>query len=102
EHVGTYSLWVDFRKQTSGESFQLLSDYSSRIHYLTRIIRFIALLGGLNLYMGCFNLFLFFYHNLYGNLIGTINLLIGAICMIGMTRLIRKRKKLKTEQQIFE
>lgn len=102
EHVGTFSNWVYFRKKTSEESFQLFSDYSSRIQYLTRIIRFIAMLGGLNLYIGCFNLFLFFYHNLYGNLIGTINLLIGAICMIGMMRLVRKRKKLKAEQQIFE
>ena len=102
EHVGTFSNWVYFRKKTPEESFQLFSDYSSRIQYLTRIIRFIALLGGLNLYMGCFNLFLFFYHNLYGNLIGTINLLIGAICMIGMMRLIRKRKKIKAEQRIFE
>lgn len=102
EHVGTFSGWVYFRKKTSEESFQLLSDYSSRIQYLTRIIRFIAMLVGLNLYMGCYNLFLFFYHNLYGNLIGTINLLIGAICMIGMMRLVRKRKKLKAEQQIFE
>ena len=102
EHVGTFSGWVYFRKKTSEESFQLFSDYSSRIQYLTRIIRFIAVLGGLNLYIGCFNLFMFFWHNFYGNLIGTINLLIGAISMIGMTRLIRKRKKIKAEQRIFE
>lgn len=102
EHVGTFSNWIYFRKKTSEESFQLFSDYSSRIQYLTRIIRFIAMFGGLNLYIGCFNLFLFFFYNNYGNIIGTINLLIAAFCTIGVIPLIRKRKGLKAEQRIFE
>ena len=102
EHVGTFSNWVYFRKKTSEESFQLFSDYSSRIQYLTRIIRFIAMLDGLTLYIGCYNLFLFFYLNSYVNIIGIVNLLIAAFCTIGVIRLVRKRKKLKVEQQIFE
>lgn len=105
EHIGTMARWVYFRKKVSGEDFQLFSDNASRIRYLTRIIRFIALLGGLNLYFGGYNMFLLFqmlrYH-VYINLLGVINLLIAAACAFGMFRIARKRKRLKTEQQIFE
>ena len=105
EHVGSMFRWAYFRKKTAGEDFRLFSDNASRIRYLTQIIRFIALLGGLNLYIGCYNLFMFFqalrYH-VYINLLGIINLLIAATCAYGMYRVAQKRKKLKTEQQIFE
>lgn len=105
EQVGTMSRWVYFRKKVSGEDFQIFSDNDSRIRYLTRIIRFIAVLGGLNLYYGCYNMFMLFqlqrYHN-YINLLGVINLLIGAACAFGILRIARKRKRLKAEQQIFE
>ncbi len=105
EQVGVMSRWVYFRKKVSGEDFQLFSDNASRVRYLTRVIRFIALLGGLNLYMGCFNIFMFFQaiqHHNYINLLGIVNLLIAAACACGAFRLFRKRKKLKVEQQIFE
>lgn len=106
EHVGSMFRWAYFRKKTAGEDFQLFSDNASRIRYLTQIIRFIALIGGLNLYMGAYNLFLFIiqvrrYHN-YFNLIGIVNLLLAVLCAFGIYHIARKRKKLKTEQQIFE
>lgn len=105
QQVGTMSRWVYFRKKVSGEDFQLFSDNASRIRYLTRIISFIALLGGLNLYIGGYNIFMLFQtlqHHVYINLVGVINLLIAAACAFGMFRIARKRKRLKTEQQIFE
>lgn len=106
QQVGTMFHWAYFRKKTAGEEFQLFSDYASRIRYLTRIIRFIALIGGLNLYMGAYNLYLLFfmmsrYHN-YINLFGIVNLLLAAFCAFGIYRIARKRKALKKEQQIFE
>lgn len=102
EHVGTFHRWAYFRKKTTEESFRLFSDNASRIKNLTRIICFIALLCGLNLYFGCFNLFMYFCWNSYLNILGVINCLIAVIGMIGLIRLFRKRKKLKSEQQIFE
>lgn len=105
EQVGTMSRWVYFRKKVSGEDFQLFSDNASRIRYLTRIIRFIALLGGLNLFVGGYNIFMFLqtlqYHN-YFSLLGVVNLLIAVVCVFGILRIVRKRKGLKVEQQIFE
>ncbi len=105
EQVGTMSRWVYFRKKASGETFQLFSDYASRIRYLTQIIRFVAMIGGLNLYFGCYNMFMLFqmrqYH-IYINLFGIINFLIAAACAFGILRIARRRKELKTEQQIYE
>ncbi len=101
EHVGTYLRWAYFRKRTT-EDFKLFSDNASRVRHLTRIISFIALLSGLNLYCGCYNLYLFFYWHSPISIIGILSLLIAAFCAIGMIRLIRKRKRLKAEQQIFE
>ena len=102
EHIGICNRWAYFRKKTCGEDFQLFSDTSSRIKYLTRIIRFTMLLFILNLYFGCFNMYLCFSQDFKGNFIGIINLILAVFILIGMINLFKKRKKLKKEQQIFE
>ena len=102
EHVGTHIRWAYFRKKTTDETFRLFSDNTSRIKHLTRIISFVALLIGANLYVGCYNLFLYFYWHNSVSLLGTINLLITVLGTVGLMRLFLKRKKLKSEQQIFE
>ena len=104
EHVGTYYRWVYFRKKAA-EEFAVFSDNTSRIRHLNRIIYFVALLSGLNLYLGCYNLFiLFHWHTPVNavNAIGIVNLLLAALGAFGTWRLCRKRKRLKAEQQIFE
>ncbi|MCM1123922.1 MAG: DUF2812 domain-containing protein [Eubacterium sp.] len=101
EHVGTYGRWVYFRKRTGGDRFELFSDNTSRIRHLTRIIWFIGILCMLNLCAGCYNLFLFLCGSSISS-IGMINLLLSIFIGIGMMRLLRKRKKLKMEQQIYE
>lgn len=103
EHVGTFFNFVYFRKRTTEEDFRLFSDNTSRIKYLTRIIGYIAFFGGLNLFVGCYNLLMYYYwHNPF-NVIGSIvSLLFVVFCTIGLTRPSLKRKKLKSEQQIFE
>ncbi|MDE6125257.1 MAG: DUF2812 domain-containing protein [Eubacterium sp.] len=102
EHISTFNRWAYFRKKTYGEDFQLFSDTSSRIKYLTRIIRFTMLLFILNLYWGCYNMYWCFSQDFKGNFIGIINLILAVFILIGMINLFRKRKKLKKEQQIFE
>ena len=103
EHVGTFAGWAYFRKRTTEDNFRLFSDNTSRIKHLTRIINFIMVLIGVNLYAGFYNLFVMFYwHHSSVNMIGIVNLLLAAFIMIGLIRLLQKRKKLKSEQQIFE
>ena len=103
EHVGTFAGWAYFRKRTTEENFKLFSENTSRIKHLTRIINFVIPLLGLNLYAGCYNLFLYFYwHHNSVNIIGIVNLLIAVLIMPGLIRLLQKRNKLKSEQQIYE
>ena len=102
EHVGSFLRWAYFRKRGEEGEFKLFSDHASRIKHLTRIIAFIALLVGLNFYLGCYNLFLYFFWHHAISLIGILNLLVAVFGGIGLIRLLRKRKKLKNEQQIFE
>lgn len=102
EHVGGFGRWAYFRKKAFAGSFQLFSDYSSRIKYLTRIIVLLALLGGFNLCSGCYNLFLYLCWNTKFNLLGIINMPISLLCFIGIIRLLLKRRQLKDEQRIYE
>lgn len=102
EHVGTFSTWSYFRKRAAEGDFRLFSDNTSRLKHLTRIIACIGLILGLNLYTGCWNLFLYFSLHTPLNLLGVVNLLIAAFGTIGLIRLFLKRKKLKDEQRIFE
>ena len=102
EHVGTFLRWAYFRKRAAEDNFKLFSDNTSRIKHLTRIIGVIAFVLGVNLYLGCYNLFLYFYWHNPVNIVGTANLLITVFGTFGLMRLFRKRKKLKSEQQIFE
>lgn len=103
EHVGSYMRWAYFRKKTADGSFELFSDNESRIKYLTRIIRFIAVIGCFNLFAGAYNLGLYFFlTHMDVNLLGLVNIALGGVCMYGTARLTKKRKRLKEEQQIFE
>lgn len=102
EHVGTFNRWYYFRKRTADGKFRLFSDNASLIRHLTRIIRFIAILCVLNLYWGCYGMLLYFQWHIYINLLSIVNLLIVLFGTAGTIRLIRKRKKLITEQQIYE
>ncbi len=104
QHVGTFHRWAYFRKKTADGTFRLFSDYTSRIQYLTRLIRFIALIGGFNLYVGCYNLFLYLCPEPHRpiSLWGIINGLLSALCAGVIFGLLQKRKRLQADGQIFE
>lgn len=101
EHLGNCNRWAYFRKKTEGD-FRLFSDSASLIKHLTRVIGLLALLSLLNLFIGCYNVFVSFYLHSIFNLCGMINLLIALFCLPGMARLLMKRRSLKREQQIYE
>jgi len=102
EHVGSYCKWVYFRKKTSEGAFELFSDFESRIKQLNRIILMIIFLVAANLYIGMYNLFLLFFYNSELNSFGFVNLALGLIGSFGIWKLLKKRKKLKNDNQIFE
>ena len=102
EHIGTFTRWVYFRKRAELGSFELFSDYDSRLKYMKGIVGFIALIAGLNLFIGVQNLLLVVFLHNYGNLIGILNLALGILGTWGAIRLVKKRKRLKREGQLFE
>lgn len=102
EHVGNFMGWGYFRKQTFGEEFQLFSDSTSRIQYLDRVIRWIAVLAGLNLFIGMLNVFLSLMNHGYNFVVGTANLMIAISGFAGIRRLRCRQQKLKEDQQLFE
>ena len=102
EHVGTFASWVYLRKKTDDGEFQLFSDNDSRDRHLTRIIRLVGVVSGVNLYIGFYNLFLLCFWGSGANLLGLINLALAVLGLYGIAKLSRKRKMLKEEQIVFE
>lgn len=102
EHVGSFTRWVYFRKKASEGDFVLFSDNTSRVKYLTTILSFIALIVGLNLYIGLYNLFLVFFLDSPFNYIGLLNLAIALFGIPGTIKLWKKRNRMKKENQLFE
>ena len=102
EHIGSFTRWVYFRRKASDGDFELFSDNTSRIKYLSSILSFIALIVGLNLYIGLYNLFVVFFLNSPFNYIGLLNLAIGLFGLPGTIKLWKKRSRMKQEAQLFE
>lgn len=102
QHIGTFTRWVYFRRRATDGQFALFSDYPSRVKYLTGVLRYIALITGLNLLIGLQNVgFALFLRNPF-NYIGFLNLVIGIWGSIGCWGLWKKRKRMKMEANLFE
>ena len=102
EHVGSFTRWVYFRKKASEGDFTLFSDNTSRVKYLSSILSFIALIVGLNLYIGLYNIFVVFFLHSPFNYIGLLNLAIALFGLPGTIKLWKKRNRMKRESQLFE
>ncbi len=101
-YIGSVINWVYFSKKATNGAFDLYSDKQSRIKYLNRILILLGWIIVLNLYIGVYNLFIYFFLNSYLNIIGLINLSIVLLTTIGFFKVYQKKRKLKKEQQIFE
>lgn len=102
EHVGSFTRWVYFRKRAAEGSFELFSDNASRIKYLSSILSFIALIVGLNLWIGLQNVLLAIFLKSAFNCFGIVNLVIGIGGSWGIWKLWKKRKRIKSDGQLFE
>ncbi len=102
EHIGSCLRWVYFRKKTEYGEFELFSDNASRVKYLSTVINFIAILTIANLLIGLGNLFIAISNASSINYLGLVNIAFGIWGIIGNIRLIKKRKRLKQDGQLFE
>ena len=102
EQVASWIDWVYFRKKTADGPFELYSDNTSRLKMLNRVISLLTTLGVLCLIAGGYNLLLYF---LWGNtvsLIGLLPLAVSVLLGCGLRKVVKKRKELQKEGQIFE
>ena len=102
EHVGTWLRWVYFRKKKTDGDFELFSDIDSKIKHLTRIMNFILVLAVANLLVGVGNTINGIVNIPEMVFLHVINILLGLWALWGYFKLSKKRKKLKSEQNIFE
>ena len=102
EHIGSFTSWVYFRKKAADGEFELFSDNASRIKYLSGVIGFIAPIAVTNCIIGIYNVFLAINLSISANYLGFINLAIGIWVTFGCIKLLRKRKRMKQEGQLFE
>ena len=102
EQVGRFLRWVYFRKKTADGPFDLYSDLESRIRHLKRIIALILPISLANLSIGLVNVGNSFSTGIWIAKVGYLNLVIGVLGCMGGWKLIKKRKRLEEEAQIFE
>jgi hypothetical protein len=102
EHIGSFTRWVYFRKKATEGDFELFSDNDSRLKYLSGVISFVSLITITNWIVGISNVFIATSSPSPMNYVGILNLLIGLVGTWGVIRLMKKRKKMKQEGQLFE
>ena len=100
--MGSYLNWIYLRKKKEDGEFELFSDLQSRIDHLSRIIRLLAVLGGINLFSGLYNIILYFLIGEPVSLLGLLNMAIVVFLSFGGSRLWKKREALKKEKLLFE
>lgn len=102
EHIGSITRWAYFRKKATDGEFELFSDNASRVKYLSGVISFIGLVTIANFIVGINNVFLAANLSSPINYLGFVNLALGILGSFGSIKLLRKRKKLKAEGELFE
>lgn len=107
ECISTYIRWVYFRKKAIEGSFDLFSDYDSRIKHYIRVVSLVGIVGVVNFFSALYNLVLGLmlgieqgiYFNSY---ISIINWLIVIIFTPLLISYIRKIRWMKKEKQLYE
>lgn len=107
ECVSTYGRWVTFRKKAVEGSFDLYSDYESRIKHYKRIIALISIVIFINLMGTILNLIigitvvedLGFHMNLW---MAAISSLFAMLFVPTVISYLKKINKMKKDKQVYE
>lgn len=103
KHVGTYGRWIYFEKSTADGPFDLLSDNTSRIKHLKRIMLTFIVIGIPTLNAAAMNLLPLTDDKMaISRILGLINLALTCLIVRGTIKIHRKIKHYQKEQQLFE
>jgi len=103
EHVGSMMRWVYFRKKAELGPFALYSDCASRVKHLGRIMGMLIPVTVYDLWVGLYNLSLYFANRM------TVSLVCAGICLLAAVlmgyavfRLYRMQKRVKDDAKLYE
>jgi ABC-type glycerol-3-phosphate transport system permease component len=103
EQIGSYMRWVYFRKKAELGSFTLYSDCASRVKHLGRIMGMLIPVTIYDLWVGFYNLSLYFANRMTVSLVcACICLLAAALMGYAIFRLQRMQKHIKEEARLYE
>ena len=102
-YVGNVSRWGYFKKKTEEGTFDLFSDYDSRIKHINKMLTLLIILFCANFTIACGNMSTYIVSKAH---ISIFSVGLGvALCLsigIGMFRVFSKKKKLKVESKLYE
>jgi len=105
EFVSKFGVWAYYRKKKSEGPFELFSDSSSKIKYLTSISRLFIAITFLNLLIGFINLYILLGESTERILNTEVSFLSFVVVIIMCTQILkveRRKKGLQRELHIFE
>ena len=103
EMVGSWMRWIYVRRKADGGEFELLSDRKSKVEHLIRIIILVGAVGGLNLYAGLYNFFIWTrFHEAISVFAFCISFALGLLATFGAVRLGVKAYRIAKEREIYE
>ncbi len=104
-HVGSYMRWCYFRKQRTGDAFEIYSDPDDKIKYMNRIIRFLLFVGILNIFNGINNILLGLNSlndiRIFNCVCGVLCLIVGLFAADNCAAINIKKRRIKSDQQFF-
>jgi len=103
EHVGSMMRWVYFRKKAELGPFALYSDCASRVKHLGRIMGMLIPVTVYDLWVGLYNLSLYFANRMAVSLVcAGVCLLAAALMGYALFRLYRMQKRVKEDAKLYE
>lgn len=102
EHVGSVFRWAYLRKKKDKGPFELFSDNESRINHLTRILQFIAVVGGANVVIGIMNFYYAIKENFPLSWVHLLNFGVAVLLFYGYYKLSKKKKRLEKDRRLHE
>lgn len=104
QYLGAVTRWVYFRRKKDKGSFELFSDFNSRIQHLNRIMALISTILGVEVLCSIINLNALFYPGtgLIAKCFAILIIIINLLVFYGLIKVYRKKHLLIKEKQLFD
>lgn len=102
EKIGHVLRWVYFRKKRTGGDFELFTDRKSIFRQMNEIIATLTIIFVMNLTMGISSISVMIRGGHPGMVVGYFNLAAAAILGWGLWKMLRKKRKLQQDDDLFE